>query len=323
MAMYCFAEKEGCAVAENCGEAVAAARKALTAQGKALWAPLEALKAEDAGAIHDVRVASRRLRAVLKETAPLVDKASRKKVQRGARRITKDLGRARELDVSLALLDTHRSSLHGPPRAALAHTVRVLQRLRAGQSGVIAQTAAWIESSEFNGNLQNLIDALGTRPGCHLKNAGARTTARFAGAVQAHGAWQKSRRDEDLHQLRIAFKKLRYTCEIYRGIYGARMAVFLKSLKKAQQWLGDWHDYCIILSYLAEAAPSAPPKARQGLPALHSAMAHEAAGALEQFIPHAESFFSPASQEKNRRFLHGVHHTCARNTRPPTPQYEP
>ena len=308
-----------------CDLAAATARKALDTQIKAIRAQAEPLKSEDSEAVHDMRVASRRLRTVLTESASLFDKPRLKKVRQDVRRITGALGRSRELDVSIALLESRRKDFHGPRRHTLAHTVRVLRRLRAGQSAVIAQTVALVESDEFLRDLQALAGSLGGHPACHLKNAASSTAARFAETVKAYACWKESDTEEDLHQLRIAFKKLRYTCEIYCGIYGPAMNAFIKSLKDAQQWLGEWHDYCVIIACIGEAEPSAPHKAIEGIPALRYAMAEKAADALEEFTARAEPFFATAAQEKTNQFLQGLYHECVqeKTTAQTAPQKTP
>jgi len=42
---------------------------------------------------------------------------------------------------------------------------------------------------------------------------------------------------EILHRIRVHFKKLRYTCEMYEPLYGTRMTAFLPELKAAQEAL--------------------------------------------------------------------------------------
>jgi len=46
----------------------------------------------------------------------------------------------------------------------------------------------------------------------------------------------------NLHRVRLASKKLRYTLELFRSIYPAAFEARLDELKKLQDWLGDAND---------------------------------------------------------------------------------
>jgi hypothetical protein len=46
----------------------------------------------------------------------------------------------------------------------------------------------------------------------------------------------------ELHQLRLASKRLRYTLELFRPCYPAGLEDRIRALKKLQDWLGDVND---------------------------------------------------------------------------------
>ena len=46
----------------------------------------------------------------------------------------------------------------------------------------------------------------------------------------------------NLHRVRLASKKLRYTLELFRPIYSVTLEARLEKLKKLQDWLGDAND---------------------------------------------------------------------------------
>ena len=46
----------------------------------------------------------------------------------------------------------------------------------------------------------------------------------------------------NLHRVRLASKKLRYTLELFRSIYPAALEARLDELKKLQDWLGNAND---------------------------------------------------------------------------------
>ena len=68
-------------------------------------------------------------------------------------------------------------------------------------------------------------------------------------------AWERHIHDpsrvSELHQMRIAAKRLRYTMEIFAGLYGPEFAETLKSVKGMQEHLGNIHDADVLTPELA------------------------------------------------------------------------
>ena len=63
-------------------------------------------------------------------------------------------------------------------------------------------------------------------------------------------------RREELHNMRISIKRLRYTMELFRVVYGAptsnsQYAEFLARIVDLQEILGDVHDADVVLEVLA------------------------------------------------------------------------
>ena len=64
-------------------------------------------------------------------------------------------------------------------------------------------------------------------------------------------------RREELHNMRISIKRLRYTMELFRGVYGLPTAdnpyaEFLAVIIDLQEVLGDIHDADVVLEVLAD-----------------------------------------------------------------------
>src|SRR5690606_31208496 len=77
---------------------------ALEKQQKALRANAAAVRQHDAEAVHDMRVASRRMRAALSELKTFLPPKPAERLAAHAKAITRNLGLARELDVTGQLL---------------------------------------------------------------------------------------------------------------------------------------------------------------------------------------------------------------------------
>jgi hypothetical protein len=87
-----------------------------------------------------------------------------------------------------------------------------------------------------------------------LENASVIVTARVADLL----AWEPHIRDPrqvtQLHQMRIAAKKLRYTMEVFAPFYGAEFAAALSRVKAIQEQLGSIHDADVMVPELAARA---------------------------------------------------------------------
>jgi CHAD domain-containing protein len=106
--------------------------------------------------VHDMRVATRRLRAVLEVFAPAFDKAEHKAVLKDVKALADALGARRDPDVQLVALATLRDALPEADRAGL----EVFSgRLRAEQDGGNATLAAALETMadhDLEGRLKRL-----------------------------------------------------------------------------------------------------------------------------------------------------------------------
>ncbi|MCX5768821.1 MAG: CHAD domain-containing protein [Candidatus Hydrogenedentes bacterium] len=291
--------------AAKCGLEWISTRDALDAQVRALMALAGALRGEDVDAVHDARVASRRLRAVLSEHKRLFVKDALDAAREKVRGITSGLGTARELDVSLGELAKLTSKMESDEKKAGRHATQFLKKRRAAESAKLAAAADTIGSPEFQEALRGLQPRAGKSRVCYFTAASRRALRRFDAVTAAADTWKESSAREHLHALRIAFKKLRYACEIYRGLYGAAMDVFVECLKDAQDSLGRWHDYSVLSQYVAEARAKARGETAKQYAAFSARIGSQADSLLDMFRRHAEVFFYPEQIGHFRLFLSG------------------
>jgi CHAD domain-containing protein len=77
----------------------------------------------------------------------------------------------------------------------------------------------------------------------------------FAAGRKAVGAGQTP---EEMHQFRLATKRLRYTLELFRPIYGRGLAQRIEVLRRAQDLLGTANDYHVTALGLKSRAQYDP-----------------------------------------------------------------
>lgn len=270
---------------------------------------VEALRREAPGvragqvdAIHDMRVASRRLRSLLREFRPWAQGPTAEALMEAARAITRLLGPARELDVLAGDLARWSEEYNAPWALAAAHARESLLAERAALNARCAEAAAHA-ASELFAQLRGSALCRGATAACLRDYMPKRLRKRFDATCEAYRRWRKTGRDEDLHRLRIAFKKLRYACEHFSPHYSRRMARFIRELKALQEILGDWNDRRILRDTLGRLEASAPYRAGQGYPELIADAGAEARVLLREFEERAEKFFDKENRDSVARLF--------------------
>lgn len=245
----------GLAPAMNVREAFQAIARACLRQ---LAANEEALaRGPTAGAIHQMRVAIRRLRAAMSLFRKAVDDKERTAVAEGLRRVARSLGEARDLDVFIANeIDPMREK-----RPDDADAERLAAHFARQRDAAYAQAREAIDGAPHR---LAALDALAwVETGRWRKNAAcddpafdfaAKTLARRSDAIRKRARRLSSLSVEERHALRIAVKKLRYAAEFFAPLFsadergGKRAARFVKALAALQDRLGELNDAATAIS---------------------------------------------------------------------------
>ena len=228
------------------------------------------LRSGAADPVHDMRVATRRLRAALavfRGAAVLPKAGGRRRLRWLARR----LGRVRDLDVRTALLvgqylpkvsgvEAARVGgmlvdLAGRRAEACRRLRRDLKRRRYLRSR--AALGEWVRAPVYAGPAEE---------------AAARFMAaavdRAAERVSGHDAMREARpSSEALHDLRIAVKWLRYTVDFHAESCGPAYEVERALTRELQDCLGEMRDHDLLLAALAEDAAGPLPQLTAGVKA--------------------------------------------------------
>lgn len=294
----------------RCALAEKAAKTKLAQGAGALHDVLPSLRTEEMDAIHGARVASRRLRAVLIAHRGAIGKNEEKKLTKAVSQITSGLGKARELDVTIRLLDSRRASMSGAERYACTHTLNGLRALREQEHDAIAASAERISSSSFQKRLTSAVSSARPPKRCYLSEAKSELKRLRRDLWRAHKEWQQKQSEESLHGVRIAFKKFRYGCEQYSDLYGKRMKQLVKQLRDVQDDLGSWNDFRIARRYVSELAEGAEPMAASGIAPLADLLDEQAESHLVAYRQMAAEFFSNGQRDRVKRIIADVKAPC-------------
>ncbi|MDB5697609.1 MAG: hypothetical protein JWN69_413 [Alphaproteobacteria bacterium] len=200
--------------------------------------------ARDVDALHQARVALRRLRSALSLFKPVLAEAAAHRFRDELRDLSNKLGEARNLDVLLQ----RRSEALGPEarRRLVDERTRaydaVMAALRTPQvRTMMLDLVEWIALAEFIAD-----DPSGrARAQAPLPDFATAVLRRFWKKVRRSGRQFADLDDEARHELRIAGKKLRYAAEFFAALYDKRAErrdQFITQLQELQEELGDLND---------------------------------------------------------------------------------
>ncbi|HEY7216075.1 MAG TPA: CHAD domain-containing protein [Thermoanaerobaculia bacterium] len=219
--------------------------------------------AEDAEALHDFRVALRRLRSCLRAYRDCLDESVPKKLARRLRRLARSSGPGRDAEVQIEWLQGRRAHLSSYHRAGLTW---LLARLEERMRDAYAKLAAEVDRdfAEFERELRAHLSVYRTEvhldPAIPLATLGETTAGILRSQLaelEDHLSRIADAEDEkEAHQARISAKRVRYLLEpLAEEVPGAGSIV--KRFKTFQDLLGDLHDAHVLELEIAEALENA------------------------------------------------------------------
>jgi len=214
----------------------------------------------DMEAIHQARVALRRLRSVLKMFHPLLDPPARDGFDEALRDLGRALGAARDWDVfveeTLPAISRERAYARDPLRGLQEPAVRLREHAHEALRRTLAEPAlpemlrdlrAWSE-----GRAAFFPEEASERS---LEDEAPDLLERLAGRALRRGQHLQHGSDEDRHALRKALKTLRYGLQMVEAVYGKDAEKpYRKALAALQEDLGALND-AIAAGELAHRLP--------------------------------------------------------------------
>jgi CHAD domain-containing protein len=199
--------------------------------------------------LHDLRVAGRRLDAILRQFRSYLP-ASFLRLRPTLKKILRTLGEVRDLDVALIELDKfgHLVPELGPEGIEPLKQYLVSERGRAR-----VRMLSVLDSISVQKNLQKLTSLLAA-PAASWRRS-SRETALDVAPEMIRQRYRKMRKGADrlksdssmeaYHEVRGRVKKLRYTLEAVAAIYGKPADRMLRALQRWQETLGVQQDAAV------------------------------------------------------------------------------
>lgn len=219
-------------------------------------------------ALHQLRVAIRRLRSAASLFKKVVSDAESRSILSELKRLSGPFGEARNLDVFLAeTLPAERERRPNEPgilnleaqleaKRADAHA-SVRKQLRSPEwRRLVLDLVAWADAGRWL-SPEGSKDA--RRLGKSARKVAAKELSRRFSKVARQGARLEKISVERRHKVRIEAKKLRYGAEFFAGLFPGekqtdQRRAFVKALKRMQGRLGDLNDAANGKELLGDAA---------------------------------------------------------------------
>jgi CHAD domain-containing protein len=212
---------------------------------------------DDPEDLHDLRVAVRRLRAILKVATPPLDRAWAEALRSELDWLGDALGPVRDLDVMLDHLRQEQADLPREERVAFAPLLKKLERERTTRRRSLA---AAMKSARYVELLDRLEEAA-RRP--HTRSArpstGEIASSAFSKVRKAVRELESEPGDAALHKVRIKGKRARYAAELASPGAGKRVTKLIDAAKAFQDVAGEHQDAVVMAERLRALAAEAEP----------------------------------------------------------------
>jgi CHAD domain-containing protein len=218
---------------------------------------------DDPEELHDMRVAGRRLEAILRQFRSSLP-ASFLRIRPTLKTVLRALGHARDLDVALSELETFSRDM---PKSDRDSVEPLKQYLMSERDRARARMLSVLDSIWVQKNLQELTSLLAA-PAAASQQSSPKLALNVSPQL-IRRRYRKLRKCADLlrsdasmeayHEVRAQVKKLRYTLEAVAVIHGKPADEMLRALRRWQEKLGVQQDAAVANRRLKSIA-SAPPK---------------------------------------------------------------
>jgi CHAD domain-containing protein len=235
-----------------------------------------ARRGEDPEYVHDMRVATRRARAVARLFGPFFRRKALREHLKNLRRTARALGAVRDADVALLKLRKYAKSRPDSEQQGLAE-IRAVWRVERRQA--YRSLLEWLDSPDYRSFVASFAEfcrtaGLGARTEesgsetppapCHVGDVMPSAILNRFEQLRAYERLFESAQPlsvSALHALRIDCKALRYSLETVEHLLGEEGGEIVQQMKRLQDLLGDLHDAVVADGRLAELADAVEPTA--------------------------------------------------------------
>ena len=190
--------------------------------------------------LHQMRVATRQLRAVLRAARPLLVPEWADSLQDQLRWLGQILGPARDLDVQLAYFREESAALDARDRRPLTQFIAHLEAQRNNVQGVLLSELKSARYLDLIRRLQQAThDPTVVESTVTLRDLATRAFKKLRKVIRQVGASPNSAK---IHEIRINTKRARYAAELAEPVAGKPATKFINKARAVQDVLGMHQD---------------------------------------------------------------------------------
>lgn len=215
-----------------------------------------ALDFSDPEGVHDMRVASRRLRSALRDFTPYLRKTKLSASARQLKEIADKLGVVRDHDVAIIALEQLQSKVTSEVASGLQRIIDAQKVKREPARKELIKTISLKAFSELKPSFVLAIEASVLPPAGENAKPRVRRRSGTSYKVFARSTLLERLKEleklsttlyephkvKPLHDMRIAAKRLRYALDLFAHCWGDSLGVFSRQIAKLQSSLGELHD---------------------------------------------------------------------------------
>lgn len=208
-----------------------------------------ALDFADIEGVHDMRVASRRLRSTLRDFLPFLKKDSLKDFKDELKKIADALGNVRDEDVAIKSLEDLEEEVgksERDVRKGIENFIEERKAVREKARSVLEETIT-AETflrlrEELNKALEKAVSNENPEPNNFREAGSAIINELLKDFMKLSEHLYTPFRVKKLHKLRIAAKRLRYAMELFTVCFDEKIKSFAKEISEMQDSLGELHN---------------------------------------------------------------------------------
>lgn len=225
-----------------------------------------ALDFSDPEGVHDIRVASRRVRSALRDFMPYLRKTKLSSSIRQLKEIADKLGDVRDCDVAIIALENLQTKAAPEISSGLQS---IIDAQKAKRDPARKELTRALSLKAISGLKPAFLEAMEpsvlppasekTKARTKRKSAAnykvfARTTLlkRLRELEELSACLYEPQEVEPLHEMRIAAKRLRYALELFAQCWGEPLSVFSRQVGQLQSSLGELHDCDLWIEYFGK-----------------------------------------------------------------------
>ncbi|MCU1378092.1 MAG: hypothetical protein JWN29_1075 [Acidimicrobiales bacterium] len=211
----------------------------------------------DDEAVHQARVATRRLRSDLRTYRELLDEEWVAPLRTDLKWLADALGEVRDADVLLTRLQRQLQTLRRPERVVGSALVELLDQQRSAARQRLLDV---LGSERYLILLDRVVEASADPATLPAADAPASEVlprlvrAPWSSLEKAAGRLRTSSADEEFHEVRIRAKRARYAADVAAIAIGKPARRLAEEVAKVQDVLGEHQDACVARDWLRRSA---------------------------------------------------------------------